>query len=373
MVTVLPHPVSFTPPGNYSDMAVPLLRLTHLLFSIFDHSFNQSAIVSVAEPYPIAAREDVDIVIGLLNTIYPLSDALKQACYKHLVTLQVAKNEILLHQGDICRYMYFIKSGAIMAYSTHNRKKITTYISVENEFVSSINGLHGAAAAMETMVAVENTTLLAMHNDVMQGLFEVHFDFNYLFRVMVEKYYRDAQERSHIIRIGNATERYAYFTNTKPGYIERLPTESVAAFLDMKPATLLRVKKQVEAAAARKADTTNLCRQIDAYMQQHTPYTNKNINLPALASQLGLAANELSVLLNSHYHLSFTDFINTHRIRHIQEQMAKPDSLRNYTIEALAGEVGFSSRSVFYNAFKKLSGTSPLQYAQSIAAGSPVL
>lgn len=325
------------------------------------------------EPYPVAAREDVDYIIGLLNTIYPLSEALKQACYQHLVTFQIAKDDILLKQGDTCRYMYFIKSGAIMAYSIHNRKKITTYISVENEFVSSINGLHGAAPAMETMVAVENTSLLAMHNDVMQELFQVHFDFNYLFRVMVEKYYRDAQERSHIIRIGNATERYAYFTSTKPGYIERLPAECVAAFLDMKPATLLRIKKQAEAAAAHKADTIILCRQIDAYMQLHTPYTNKNISLPSLAAELGLTTHELSVVLNSHYHLNFTDFINTHRIRHIQQQMAQPDSLKKHTVEAMAHEVGFASRSAFYNAFKKLAGTSPLQYAQKLATGSPVL
>lgn len=324
------------------------------------------------EPYSVAAREDIDTIISLLNAIYPLSDALKQAFYKHIVTLQLSANDVLLKQGEICRYMYFIKSGAITAYSIHNRKKITTYISVENEFVSSINGLHGAAPAMETMVAVEPTTLLAMHNDVMQELFQVHFDFNYLFRVMVEKYYRDAQERSHIIRIGNATERYAYFTNTKPGYIERLPADCVAAFLDMKPATLLRIKKQAEAAALHKTSADDLCRQIDAYMQQQKPYTSKNISLPVLATALGLTTHELSVLLNSHYHLNFTDFINTHRIRHIQAQMASADNLKSYTIEALASEVGFASRSAFYNAFKKLAGTSPLQYAQTIAAGSPV-
>jgi AraC-like DNA-binding protein len=329
--------------------------------------------VGVHEPYPTAAPEDIGYLIGLLNQVYPISDALKAEFYRHVVAFQLPKDEILVKQGDTCRYMYFIKSGAIMAYSIHNLKKVTTYISVENEFVSSINGLHGAAPAMETMVAVEDTTLMAMHNDVMQSLFEVYFDFNYLFRVMVEKYYRDAQERSHIIRIGNASERYAYFIHTKPGYIERLPAACVASFLDIKPATLFRIKKQFEAAASPKAATAGLCRQIDAYMQQHTPYTDKHINLSSLAADLKLTAPTLSVLLNNHYHLSFNDFINTHRINRIKTQMASPGSLKNFTIEAMASEVGFASRSAFYNAFKKLAGTSPLQYAQSLAGGSPVL
>lgn len=324
-------------------------------------------------PYPIAAKEDIDYLIQLLNMIYPVSDALKTAFHRHVVTLEVGKDEILVKQGDICQYMYFIKKGAIMAYSMHNRKKVTTYISVENEFVSSITGLHGVGPTLETMEAVEPTILMAMHNDVMQELFQTHFDFNYMFRVMVEKYYRDAQERAHIIRIGNARERYAYFTKTKPGYIERLPAESVASFLDITPATLLRIKKEAEAAASQSPGIARLCGEIDAHMQQHSTYTDKNISLASLAASLGIAPHTLSLLLNNHYHLSFADYINTLRINCIKEQIASSGHLKNYTIEAMANEVGFSSRSAFYSAFKKLVGLSPLQYIQSLGPDSPVL
>jgi AraC-like DNA-binding protein len=324
-------------------------------------------------PYPTAAKEDIDYLIYLLNMIYPMSEALKAAFYRHVVTLEIARDEILVKQGDICEYMYFIKKGAIMAYSMHNRKKVTTYISVENEFVSSITGLHGVGPTMETMVAVEPAILMAMHNDVMQELFQTHFDFNYMFRVMVEKYYRDAQERAHIIRIGNARERYAYFTKTKPGYIERLPIEKVASFLDITPATLLRIKKEAEAAASHTAEVARLCKEIEAHMQQHSTYTDKNISLASLAATLGITPHTLSLLLNNHYHLSFADYINTLRINCIKERIAGSGNLKNYTIEAMANEVGFSSRSAFYSAFKKLVGLSPLQYIQSLDQDSPVL
>lgn len=260
-----------------------------------------------------------------------------------------------------------------MAYSIHNRKKITTYISVENEFVSSITGLHGAVPALETMEAVEPTTMLAMHNDAMQELFETHFDFNYIFRVMVEKYYRDAQERSHIIRIGNARERYAYFIENKPGYIERLPVETIASFLDIKPATLLRIKKQFCATAAQQHHTEQQCIRINDYIWQKALYANKNISLTSLAKALDMPPHSLSLLINHHYHQNFTDYINTLRINRIQQQITLAGSLKNYTIEAMASDVGFASRSAFYNAFKKVTGTTPLQYVQSLAQPSPVL
>lgn len=328
---------------------------------------NQSAV------YPQASKQDIDYLIQLLNTVRPVSAALKEAFYRHVVTLQVPKHGILVHQGDICGYMYFIQKGAIMAYSTHNRKKITTYISVENEFVSSITGLHGAVPAMETMEAVEDTTMLAMHNDAMQELFETHFDFNYIFRIMVEKYYRDAQERSHIIRIGNATERYAHFIHNKPGYIERLPADSIASFLDIKPATLLRIKKQFEAGAAQKANTDLLCRQLHNTIWENALYADKNINISSLAKALKISSHRLSRLINHHYHQNFTDYINSLRIRRIQQQIAANDGLKHFTIEAMAGEVGFTSRSAFYYAFKKVTGTTPLQYVQNVTEASPVL
>src|SRR5947208_520187 len=82
----------------------------------------------VNRPYPKAAKKDVLKIIQMLSTIYPLSESLQQEFYKHTHTIQLQKNEALMRQGEICNYMYFIKKGALMGYSAHNNKKITTYI-----------------------------------------------------------------------------------------------------------------------------------------------------------------------------------------------------------------------------------------------------
>lgn len=315
-----------------------------------------------------ARAEEISYVIQRLGSIYPLSEELQTEFYNHVECLQLQKDQVLVKQGSICDYMYLILKGAVMAYSVHNTKKITTYISIENEFVSSITGLHGTAPSQETMVAVEPTYLLAIHNDILQELFKTHFDLNYLFRVMVEQYYRDAQERSYIIRIGNARERYLYFAQSKPGYIERLPLESVASLLDMKPTTLQRFKKQYASLATREKDAKVLCEQINSHILEQLSYKNKTISLASLAGELGLSTHKLSSLLNNNYHLSFNDFINTYRINSIKNQIITTDSLQNFTMEALAYEAGFSSRSAFYSAFKKLVGESPAQYFSKVSS-----
>ncbi|NML23570.1 helix-turn-helix domain-containing protein [Pseudoflavitalea sp. G-6-1-2] len=316
--------------------------------------------------YRKAARNDVAQLLQMLTSIYPLSESLQQEFYDNVRTIRLQKDEVLLSQGQTCQHMYFIKTGAMMGYSVHHQKKITTYISIENEFVSSITGLHGVTPSKETVMAIESSVLLAMHNDVMQRLFNTYFDFNFIFRVMVEHYYRDAQERSYIIRIGNALERYMYFVQTKPGHIERLPEENVASLLNIKPLTLARLKKQYTSQIPGRMRSEEECEQIDHHIRSKQLFRNKKISLTVLSAELGISKHRLSSLINNHYHQSFSDYINVCRINCIKEQLSNADTLRKYTIEMLAHDAGFSSRSAFYNAFKKETGISPKEYLQQL-------
>lgn len=253
-----------------------------------------------------------------------------------------------------------------MGQTTYQKKNIVTYISIDNEFVSSISGLHGTVPSREAIIAVEDSELLAMHNNDMQALFLLHFDMNFLFRVMVEQYYRDAQERAHIIRVGNVKERYRYFIKTKPGYMERLPLHLVASMLDMKPATLLKVQKQHQLSLQKDRETERWCNDVENYIIKQEAFKDANLNLVQVARKLSVSAHQLSALFNDIYGLSFVDFVNRQRVLHIQQQMVAKDAMHHYTIEALARNCGFASRSAFYNAFKKITGTSPAQYRNSI-------
>lgn len=313
-----------------------------------------------------ASEADVMYIINILSSIYPINKELSDAFFKYTEYLEVPKDTILLKSGDFCQYMYFIKKGALMGQTTHNKKNIVTYISIENEFVSSITGLHGASPSQEAIIAVEDSQLLAIHNNRLHELFLKHFDMNFLFRVMVEKYYRDAQERSHIIRVGNAKERYLYFITTKPGYIERLPLQLVASMLDMKLPTLLKVQKQHQLSLQKDKAAEEWCRKIEQYMQESRIYRKQGLTLDELAESLALPHYKLSFILNNSYQQSFINFLNTWRINEIKAQMKDPVLMQYFTIEALAKNAGFTSRSAFYSAFKKHTGLNPSQYAKAL-------
>lgn len=313
-----------------------------------------------------AAEEDVAYILGMLKMIYPISRELSAAFYERTLYLEISQDATLLAEGERCQYMYFIKKGALMGQTIHNKKQIVTYISIENEFVSSISGLHGVVPSQEAIIAVEDSQLIAMHNDDLQELFLNHFDMNFLFRVMVEKYYRDAQERTHIIRVGNAKARYLYFITTKPGYIERLPLNLVASMLDMKLSTLLKVQKQHEVSIQKDKETEDLCKKIEEYIINKEAFKDVELSLEKVAKRLSVSTHKLSSIFNNTYRLSFSDFVNKQRIKNVQQHIADNAVIRNYTIEAMAKNAGFATRSAFYNAFKKITGITPAEYRNSL-------
>ncbi|WP_299826574.1 helix-turn-helix domain-containing protein [uncultured Pontibacter sp.] len=312
-----------------------------------------------------ANPDDIAYVIGLLSTQYTVCNDLQEEFYKYTYALSLNEGEHLLHQGGLCNYMYFIREGALMAYSLHKQKKITTYISVENEFVSSLSGLYGEQPSREAIIAVEPTLVLAVHTDILQGWYKRFFDLNYIIRQVYESYYRDAQERTHVVRVGNAIERYHYFVKSKPGYIDRLPLNCIASFLDMKPETLSRIKKQSKL-DVQDNDIESLFKQAEQFMQATECFKEKTIKIHVFATRLGIPAYKLSYALNTYAKINFNDFVNQYRISYLKAQLEKADALQNFTIEALALQAGFASRSGFYKVFKKIEGISPKEYLAAL-------
>jgi AraC-like DNA-binding protein len=103
--------------------------------------------------------------------------------------------------------------------------------------------------------------------------------------------------------------------------------------------------------------------QLEIYINEEEPFKRHGFTVTELAQALKIPLHHLSYVLNHYYKQRFTDFINNYRVNYIKKQL-ESDSWRSYTLEALAKESGFSSRSTFSVAFKKFTGLSPSQYLQ---------
>ncbi len=104
---------------------------------------------------------------------------------------------------------------------------------------------------------------------------------------------------------------------------------------------------------------------LEEYLNSKKPYLEQGYNVARLSYDTGIPQHHLSALLNKVYGVRFNDFINQYRIKYITEHFDK-DGWRQMTLEGIASEVGFNSRTTFFNAIKKSTGLSPSEYISQI-------
>ena len=97
------------------------------------------------------------------------------------------------------------------------------------------------------------------------------------------------------------------------------------------------------------------------FFETEKPFLNKDLNINQVSVALDIPSRELSFIINNHFGQRFNDFLNKHRIEYITKKINK-DYLSNFTIEAIASEAGFASKSTFNLAFKKHHQCTPSEY-----------
>ncbi len=105
---------------------------------------------------------------------------------------------------------------------------------------------------------------------------------------------------------------------------------------------------------------------IESYVNENKYFLHQDASLKDLATILKVHPNHISKIINQGKHSNFNDFINQKRICFSQGKLVDPN-FSNLTIEAIGTLAGFKSKSAFYTAFKRHTGTSPSSYIKSFS------
>lgn len=108
----------------------------------------------------------------------------------------------------------------------------------------------------------------------------------------------------------------------------------------------------------RREFQTNTYPYVDAVIQAVHDFSNKEISLKALASQLDMNPSYLGNIFRQQTGFYFNDYLNEERLKYAAELM-ETTSLK---LKDIVDKTGFSSQTYFNRLFKRRFGTSPLSY-----------
>ena len=90
-------------------------------------------------------------------------------------------------------------------------------------------------------------------------------------------------------------------------------------------------------------------------------FKDPELSLSKLSSLLETKNHVITWVLKNHYNENFYTYINSLRVEEAKLMLADVN-YSDYTIDYIGQLVGFNSKSVFYTAFKRYTGETPMQY-----------
>ena len=94
----------------------------------------------------------------------------------------------------------------------------------------------------ESIQALEDCVLHYISYADMQYAYEQFPEFNFIGRVITEKYYKLSEQRIHSLRMQRALDKYQYLLNHSPHLIQRVPSKYIASYLGITEETLSRIR-----------------------------------------------------------------------------------------------------------------------------------
>ena len=105
--------------------------------------------------------------------------------------------------------------------------------------------------------------------------------------------------------------------------------------------------------------------QIRTLLETEKVFLKQGYTLKTFAAAADIPYTYLSLLINQEYGMNFNELINRYRVDHVKELLQSP-AARQFTLEALAAQAGFSSRATFARAFQRFAGCTPSDFLKDL-------
>ncbi len=125
--------------------------------------------------------------------------------------------------------------------------------------------------------------------------------------------------------------------------------------------TAFAANKKYAKSSLSEEDKVEILRKLKESMENDRYFKNNMASQSQVAKKLLIPAHHISQVINEKLNQSFFEFIATYRIKEAERILRDP-GLNHLTVEEVAEEVGYISKSAFNKTFKKITGKTPSEY-----------
>ncbi len=187
---------------------------------------------------------DATVLLHTIRQFIPLSAGDETVVESLFEQHRIEPGGFFLQAGEVCRSVGFVTEGLLRYYVLDDGAEHTYDFSPERTFVSNYESFLTQTPSTRTIQALETTTLLRIHHDNLQTLYNRLQHGQQFGRLVAEQLFVATLQKLTSFYRETADERYDNFLRLFPGLVERVPQYVVASYVGIKPQSLSRIRAQ---------------------------------------------------------------------------------------------------------------------------------
>jgi CRP-like cAMP-binding protein len=156
----------------------------------------------------------------------------------------IKKDEILLAEGKVCKYLYFLESGLLRFYISKDGNDSTKFFTIAPYFFTSQASFNSGKPATENIQALENAIIWRISKKQTEELFLLKSWSSFARKIIQEVQFFTEQILEEI-QTETAELRYNKMLTNNPELVQRIALKHLASFLGIAPQSLSRIRKKL--------------------------------------------------------------------------------------------------------------------------------
>jgi CRP-like cAMP-binding protein len=165
---------------------------------------------------------------------------------QYFIPLYVKRNELIVKEGEVCRYVYFVAKGCLQVYVHDSEMNETTRdIVTEDAWCSELISFGSGRPATENIKAIEPCQLLAIDRESFQKLMQTVPQFDKVYKQVLESSYANAVYRINTFVAMPALDRIKWLMDKRPALMTRVSGRIIASYLAINKDVFSRLKAKL--------------------------------------------------------------------------------------------------------------------------------
>ena len=155
---------------------------------------------------------------------------------------KLSQGKFFLKEGAICQKIGLVLEGKCRYFYNTKEGEVTRWVSLSENFVTSLGSFVSQKPSIENIVAMEDTEIAILPRVSWLALYHDHEFIREFWARNIEANYIGMEERVFNLIAKSAEERYSWMQKNQPRFIREVPDKYLASMLGIHPRHLTRIR-----------------------------------------------------------------------------------------------------------------------------------